>query len=329
MRRGGHEAMLQTLQQQMNEQTGILRTLLEAWTRQESHNKVIKSELGRVKDELLAVKDELSRTKQELAEAMASMNVGQSSPSPSYADVARTPPTSQPSNFRTLSSMYTTPSTLTNTLYCTIDTSRMEQEAGDQISAGEIRTTLESGIRAEQDGSLWRCQAVTRDPRNQHRIRIACRNEAEHMNVKRVLESNLSKGERIMRDDLYPIRVDSVNRTAILDETGKDRTEATEALSKENDTQVVKVVWLSNREIPKAYGSMVVYLSKRSEAQRFLNEGFFSAKGESGYTHVYNGENALNNAITVKRSPTTRLTNALRHRYVVNVQKRGTTTVPA
>jgi hypothetical protein len=90
-----------------------------------------------------------------------------------------------------------------------------------------------------------------------------------------------------MRDDLYPIRVDSVNRTAILDETGKDRTEAAEALSKENDTQVVKVVWLSNREIPKAYGSMVVYLSKRSEAQRFLNEGFFSAKGESGYTHVY------------------------------------------
>jgi hypothetical protein len=146
--------MPQTLRQQMNEQTGILRILLEAWTKQESHNKVIKSELGRVKDELLAVKDELSRTKQELAEAMASMNVGQSSPSPSYADVARTPPTSQPSNVRTLSSMYTTPSTLTNTLYCTIDTSRMEQEAGDQISAGEIRTTLESGIRAEQDGSL-------------------------------------------------------------------------------------------------------------------------------------------------------------------------------
>jgi hypothetical protein len=39
-----------------------------------------------------------------------------------------------------------------------------------------------------------------------------------------------------MRDDLYPIRVDSVNYTAILDEIGKDRIEATEALSKENDT---------------------------------------------------------------------------------------------
>lgn len=283
----GRETTPQTLQQQMNEQTGILRILLDAWTKQESHNKAIKSELGQVKDELLAVKDELQRTKQELAEAMASMSLGQTSPNPSYADVARTPPTSQPSNVRTLSSGYTTPSTLTNTLYCTIDTSHMDREAGDQISAGEIRTTLESGIRAEQDGSQWRCQAVTKDPRNPHRIGIACRNEGEHMSVKRVLQSNLAKGARIMRDDLYPIRVDSVNRTAVLDEAGNVRTEVAEALGKENDTQVSKVVWLSNREIPKAYGSMVVYLGKRSEAQRFLNEGFFSAKGESGYTHVY------------------------------------------
>lgn len=32
---------------------------------------------------------------------------------------------------------------------------------------------------------------------------------------------------------------------------------------------------------------MVVYLNKRSDAQRFLNEGFFSARGESGYTKVF------------------------------------------
>ncbi len=32
---------------------------------------------------------------------------------------------------------------------------------------------------------------------------------------------------------------------------------------------------------------MVVYLSKRSDAQRFLQEGFFSAGGESGYTKIF------------------------------------------
>jgi hypothetical protein len=177
---GRDEAMPHTLQEQMHEQTGILKILLEAWTKQEAHNKAIKAELGRVKDELQSVKDELNQTKQEMAEGMVALSLGQSSPSPSYADAARTPPTSQPSNVQTLSSMCTTPSRLTNTLYCTIDTSRVEKETVDQISAGAIRTVVESGIRAEQDGSLWRCQAVTKDPKNSHRIRIACRNEVEH-----------------------------------------------------------------------------------------------------------------------------------------------------
>ena len=45
-----------------------------------------------------------------------------SSPNPSYADVARTPPGSHPSNLRTISDQ-TTPSTLTDTLYCAVDVS--------------------------------------------------------------------------------------------------------------------------------------------------------------------------------------------------------------
>jgi hypothetical protein len=49
-----------------------------------------------------------------------------SSPNPSYADVARAPPGSHPSNSRTLSNQ-TTPSTLTDTLYCTVDVSNVEE----------------------------------------------------------------------------------------------------------------------------------------------------------------------------------------------------------
>ena len=37
-------------------QTKILNTILEAWTRQEKHNKALQAELGRIKDELQAVK---------------------------------------------------------------------------------------------------------------------------------------------------------------------------------------------------------------------------------------------------------------------------------
>lgn len=44
-----------------------------------------------------------------------------------------------------------------------------------------------------------------------------------------------------MRDDLYPIRVDSVNCTIVLDEAGNVRAKAAKALGKENDTRVTKV----------------------------------------------------------------------------------------
>ena len=214
-------------------------------------------------------------------------NTQAANPSPSYAEVARTPPTSQPSNVQTLSSFNTTPSNFTNTAYCTIDTSRVERNAASQVSAVSIRSMVEGGVRGEQSNAAWRCRAVTIDPKNPHRVRIACRDEAEHKMVKQIVETKLVQGARILRDDLYPIRVDSVNRTAVLDEANNIRTEATEALSEENDAQVAKVAWLSNIAIPKAYGSMVVYLTKESDARRFLQEGFFYAGGESGYTKAF------------------------------------------
>jgi len=93
---------------------------------------------------------EAQDTKQHIAEAIAALTSGQSSLSRSYADVARTPPTSQPSNVQTLSSNYTTPSTLTSTLYYTIDTSSIGGETNDQTSAGAIRTVIESAVRDEQ-----------------------------------------------------------------------------------------------------------------------------------------------------------------------------------
>lgn len=65
------------MQDQMEEQTIILKTLLEAWTKQEAYYKkleaevgLIKQELQDVKEECQAVKDELRRIKQEMADGM-------------------------------------------------------------------------------------------------------------------------------------------------------------------------------------------------------------------------------------------------------------------
>lgn len=58
------------------------------------------------------------------------------------------------------------------------------------------------------------------------------------------------------RDHLYPARVDSVKRTVVLDDTDNIHMGTVEALAQENDSQVAKIAWLSNKAISKAYGSM-------------------------------------------------------------------------
>ncbi|KAM4067555.1 reverse transcriptase (RNA-dependent DNA polymerase) [Hirsutella rhossiliensis] len=193
----------------------------------------------------------------------------------------------QLSRMGTLSTGNTTPSNLTDTFFCTIDTSRIEDGQSSRVTAGAIRTMAETEIRADQVHANWRCRAVIKDPRKPNRVRIACRDKEEQSMLKRVVGAKLPQGVRMLRDELYPVKVDHVNRTAVLDEVGDVRPGTTETFSEENDVQVAKIVWLSKRDIPKAYGSMVVYLTKGSDAKRLLSEGFFYAGGESGYTGFF------------------------------------------
>ncbi|EXM13838.1 hypothetical protein FOTG_17727 [Fusarium oxysporum f. sp. vasinfectum 25433] len=229
-----------------------------------------------IKDQMT---EELQRVREQLETIATNAMDG---PQRSYADVARLIPFLPHNDSRTLAA----PPNPMDVLYCTIDVSRLEDDEA-RLSAGTIRATVENEVRAELDNPTWRCRAVTKDPKNPHRVRITCRDESEHEIVKRVAETKLAPGARILRDDLYPIRVDNASRIAVLDEKNEVRVEITEMLGRENDTEVAKVAWLSKRDIPKAYGSMVVYLKKRSEARRFVNEGFFVAGEESGTTKAF------------------------------------------
>ncbi|KAK6206235.1 abc transporter [Colletotrichum tabaci] len=127
-------------------------------------------ELRSIKDELQTVRGDLQPLRQQVEddntkirknlEASTILASTRSGPGPSFAAVARTPPTSQTSHARTH-----TADTTTDTLYCTIDTSRVEVKYGKKPNAGMIRAALEKEMRA--DGHTeWRCQAVTVNPRN-------------------------------------------------------------------------------------------------------------------------------------------------------------------
>ncbi|KAF5696188.1 reverse transcriptase [Fusarium globosum] len=102
----------------------------------------------------------------------------------------------------------TVPPIPTDTLYCTIDVSRIEGGEA-RPSAGTIPATVENEARAELDNAAWRCKAG-----------------------QNWLES------RVLRDDLYPIKVDNVYRIAVPNEMNEIRIEAAETLGRENDTEV-------------------------------------------------------------------------------------------
>ena len=56
----------------------------------------------------------------------------------------------------------------------------------------------------------------------------------------------------------------------ILNRDGSLQTNITKRLGEENNTSIIKVVWLSNKESNKTYGLMVVYFTKSGERDRYL-----------------------------------------------------------
>lgn len=241
----------------------------------------LECEIVNTKEQLKYVVTQLEATTQTTITSLSPVH-GRSS----YADVARTPPDSLPSNIRTLSSGVTTPSNSSESLFCTIDVSKVGIEERSCVTPGEIRAAVESEVREEKESPAWRCRAVTQDLKASHRIRIVCRDEAEHLMIKRIAEKRLPRSVRVLRDGYYPIKVDGVSRSAVLDELGKELPGLNDMLSSENATEVVKVSWLSDRLL-KDHGSMVVYLKKATEAARFLREGYFYAGGLSGQTSAF------------------------------------------
>jgi hypothetical protein len=88
----------------------------------------------------------------------------------------------------------------------------------------------------------------------------------------------------------------------VLDESDEIRVGAAAAFSEGNETTFGKIAWLSRKESAKAYVSMVVYLTKGTDARRLLAVGFFHAGGESGVTKPLNIDHGRHNATTAKRS---------------------------
>lgn len=129
--------------------------------------------------------------------------IGVLRPKVPYADIARTPPRSQPSNIGSLSSSNTITIARTDLLH----NGRFESTGG---GGGQSLTKCSPGTNWSR-GSIevgpfklmlpWGNQGL----QNPNRIRIACRDEAEHPLVKQLAEAKTPRGARPLRTNISPL----------------------------------------------------------------------------------------------------------------------------
>ncbi len=250
-----------------------------------------RDKLSATRDELQANRSELQAMKEKiqvLEKAVESLMTGtQALPSgkPSYAEIARTPPSSQPSNVRSVSN--TTASASTTSPRCTVDVSGVVEADRSKTEVVKIRQTIETEMRSKEGQGSWWCVAVSRDARYPDRIRITGRDEDEIRAVKEAVAKIDIPGMKILRDRLYPVKVDNAKRTGVIDADGAILPGAVTALETENEIKIAKIRWLSRPDTNKAYGSMVVYVTKGDDAAKLLQGQYFIVVGESANTNVF------------------------------------------
>ncbi|XP_044715988.1 endonuclease-reverse transcriptase domain-containing protein [Hirsutella rhossiliensis] len=234
----GQEDLIRGLEVQVQESKE------EFQRKSDEHDAELKRGHRDLQREVAAVKEQLAQLTQNLnASGEVTLSSGTRA---TFADIARTLPASPPTSLSSVA-VPRKQQTASDPLHCTIDTSRVSESKKNNAQIGSIRQAIETEMRAMNGQETWR-------------------DEAELQMVKDAAQKTAVEGSRVMRDQLYPVRVDNANRTAILTR---------------------KISWLSKRESGKAYGSMVVYVTKKRDAERLLEGYYFDLAGESATTYVF------------------------------------------
>ncbi|KAM4061875.1 hypothetical protein HRG_008839 [Hirsutella rhossiliensis] len=248
----GQEDLIRGLEVQVQESKE------EFQRKSDEHDAELKRGHRDLQREVAAVKEQLAQLTQNLnASGEVTLSSGTRA---TFADIARTLPASPPTSLSSVA-VPRKQQTASDPLHCTIDTSRVSESKKNNAQIGSIRQAIETEMRAMNGQETWR-------------------DEAELQMVKEAAQKTAVEGSRVMRDQLYPVRVDNANRTAILDAEGNVLPGAIEALSAENRVTIGKISWLSKRESGKAYGSMVVYVTKKRDAERLLEGYYFDLAGD-------------------------------------------------
>jgi hypothetical protein len=73
----------------------------------------------------------------------------------------------------------TPPAAAETTLFCTIDTSRVNEGDEDEAQIGVVRRAIEEEMRKKEGRQDWRCAAELKNAKNTDRIKVICQDEVE------------------------------------------------------------------------------------------------------------------------------------------------------
>jgi hypothetical protein len=127
----------------------------------------------------------------------------------------------------------------------------VEEKEKGKVQVADIRKAIEAEIQTHENQRNWRCAAVVKEARKPDRIRVICRDESEVARVKAAAQKITVPGVRVLRDQLYPVRIDNANRTAVLDTEGNILPGAAEALGEKTKSTLPRSLGSAGRMLAK------------------------------------------------------------------------------
>lgn len=92
---------------------------------------------------------------------------------------------------------------------------------------------------------------------------------------------------RVLQDQNFPIKIDNANQCSLLTSGGELLNDIKNQLEVENQVNIPHMRWISNIQNGKLYGSMVIWVTKRKDAERLMKEGVLQIRGEAAYSRPF------------------------------------------
>ncbi len=155
----------------------------------------------------------------------------------------------------------------------------------------EIRQVLHTSITESAGTEGIKVKGMNKDARKEHRYFVFF-NTLEDETKARVhnkwVSTHFPKA-RMQPPISFPVKGNRARATAILDAaTGKVAVNAKDVISDSNGgLKITRIGWLSKVGTGKLYGSLVIYLANKDEAETLLEKGVVEIGGETAYAETW------------------------------------------